>query len=138
MSWKDDDVYDAEIVEDDSNLPTERNRKAEVMVRQSIVPFANKINEINVRSYRRVVQETTGLLGDIKDHQRALDDLRSVDLDIAADTLAKQARLDELREITESNEQLKEQRQRIEKKALDLQEAEYDLRLAALKKEESS
>ena len=59
-------------------------------------------------------------------------------MDIAADTLAKQARLDELSEITESNEQLKEQRQRIEKKALDLQEAEYDRRLAEFKKGESS
>ena len=132
MSKKDDKVFEPEIVDDENNLPS-KDRKAEVMVDQSWVPFANKMKEINVKSYRKVVQETTGLLDDLKDHQRSLHDLRTVDLDIEADRLAKQARLDELKEITECNEQLKEQRQRIEKKATDLQEAELDRRLKDLK-----
>lgn len=133
MSRKNDEIHEAELLDDESSLPCVKEKKAEVMVDQSWVPFANKINEINVRSYRKVIQETTGLVEDLKDHQRALEDLRTVDLDIEADRLAKQARLDELREITECNEQLKDQRQRIEKKALDLQEAEIDRRLKSLK-----
>ena len=136
MTKKDDEIYEPEIVDDENNLPSINDRKAEVMVNQSWVPFANKMKEINVRSYRKVVQETTGLLDDLKDHQRALNDLRTVDLDIEADRLAKQARLDELKEITECNEQLKEQRQRIEKKALDIQEAELDRRLKEFKDEQ--
>lgn len=129
MGHDEDKIYEAEIVDDRTDFLPAKNRKAEVMVSQSWVPLANKLNEINVRSYRKVVQETTGLLEDLKDHQRALSDLRTVDLDIEADKLAKQARLDELSEITECNKQLKAQRQRIEGKALDLQEAELDFRL---------
>ena len=133
MSKKDDKIYEPEIIDDENNLDSIKDRKAEVMVDQSWVPFANKMKEINVRSYRKVVQETTGLLDDLKDHQRSLHDLRTVDMDIEADRLAKQARLDELKEITECNEQLKEQRQRVEKKAMDLQEAKLDQRLKEYK-----
>ena len=129
MGHDKDQIYQAELVDDQTNLPLVKNRKAEVMVNQSWMPLTNKLNEINIKSYRKVIQQTTGLLEDLKDHQRALADLRSVDLDIESDLLAKEAKVDELREITECNKQLKEQRQRIEKKALDLQEAELDRRL---------
>jgi hypothetical protein len=124
-----DQIYEAELVDDQTNLPLVNDRKAEVMVNQSWMPLTNKLNEINIKSYRKVIQQATGLLGDLKDHQRALADLRTVDMDIEADLLAKQAKLDELQEVTECNKQLKGQRQRIEKKALDLQEAEIDRRL---------
>lgn len=133
MNSKNDKFIDAELLDDKATLPAQKDDRAEVMVQPSGIPWVNKINELKVKSYRKVIQETTGLLGDLKDHQRALEDLRSVDLDIEADRLTKQARLDELREITECNDQLKGQRQRIEKKALDLQEAELDRRLKEYK-----
>ena len=133
MSHKNDEIINAELLDDQETLPSVKDDRAEVMVNPAALPWGNKINELKVKSYRRVIQETTGLVEDLKDHQRALEDLRTVDLDIEADRLTKQARLDELREITECNAELKDQRQRIEKKALDLQEAELDRRLKEYK-----
>ena len=60
MSKKKEIVYEPEIVDDENKLPLTNDRKAEVMVDQSWVPFANKMKEINVRSYRKVVQESLG------------------------------------------------------------------------------
>lgn len=145
---KKDKSYELELLDND-HLPTNASdRRAEVMVNPSGVPFLNWLNERKLKSFDGVVRASNKLLGSIKDHQMALADLQSVGLDIDAELVRKQDALAGLKEVAENNERLKEQRQRLEKEALDLQEAkqrlaqktilvqeaELDLRLKKLEK----
>jgi hypothetical protein len=39
----------------------------------------NRLRELAIKAYRRVIREETGLLGDLNDHARAMSELKNID-----------------------------------------------------------
>lgn len=102
-----------------------------------LTPFStsvivNKFTERGLRSYRRVIQEETGLMEDLGQHKKTKSKLRDLDLEIATERLERQQRLHDAL----LKEKLAEKSRRLAELDLDVEIAAREKRLEELKKPE--
>lgn len=85
---------------------------AKVTTESSSLPFGNFFNRKRTESFQRVVEARTGLLRALKINQMALDDLMTVDEDIAVQRIEKILRREIAMEELEEYRWNRTQRQR--------------------------
>jgi hypothetical protein len=100
-----------------------------VLAKFSYLPGVHKYHRYLYNTYREVVRELTGLCEDLVDHGRAKEALEDIETIIETDKLERRNKLQE----EKGKGELIQKKQRVEGKRLDIEEAELDAALKAIK-----
>jgi len=108
------------IPKGNSFVPNESQPLAETLSPFSTVPFYSRFRQATVRAWRRLVREETGLADDLVGHQKSLNRLKDVGVEIETERLQRQDELEEAQRTAA----LKEKKDRVAQLKLDFEEAE--------------